>query len=350
MSTSVRVPSSPEMSAYMQKPSFWSRITANMPQKIIALICSLILFVVVLGDRNQTVTFEQVPVEVVMPEGFVATDGRERAVDVVLQGSASDIREIRRDALGVIRIEPPPRDGNVTILLQPEMISLPEGIHVDHFAPDFLSISLEPLDTRRVPVTLDDALAGETLSGYLLGSVDVHPDWVDLTGPKSVLEQAGQVHIEPVDLTGKTASFTASRRVIAKPDGLQAHPTYVDISVGIISKASQNVIRNVPITPLNLSLTYEFVPSTIDLTLIGDEDALAKVEVSRIFVTVDAGQDDRTSHVRLLEGRDLSVSNLPPGVGFDESKIPTVLLKVWKSPEERDAEIAADANDADDEE
>ena len=47
-----------------------NRISANLPQKMIALVCSLILFIVVLSDRNMSASFEKLPVEITLPEGY----------------------------------------------------------------------------------------------------------------------------------------------------------------------------------------------------------------------------------------------------------------------------------------
>ena len=71
------------------------------------------------------------------------------------------------------------------------------------------------------------------------------------------------------------------------------------------------------------------MPPTIDLTLVGDEEALSKVDTTHLFVTIDAAADNtQPTHSRLIEQREIMVPNLPTGVGFDESKIPSILLKV----------------------
>lgn len=318
-----------------RKRSFKAKLTNNIPQKLIALVCSLILFGVVIGDRSKTLDFEKIPVELRLPEGFVALDEMSQmTVDVSISGRNSLLRDIRRDDIGIIQISPPPREGNIQMTLQPDMISLPEGIHVDRFTPEFLSINLEPLETRDVAVTTDHAFTGELLPNFQLGEVKIQPDTIEISGPRSKIADINQLFIEPIDLTGKASTFTVNRWVIINRVGIQSKSTQVEVTVNILSKSRQHVVLSVPIVPLNLKLNHEFVPPTIDLTLIGDENALDKIDSSKLFITFDASSDnDPKAHARLLSGSDFIVPNLPSGVTFDNSKVPSVLFKVWPDTE-----------------
>ena len=321
-------------------------MTSNIPQKLIALVCSLILFCVVIGDRNKTLDFEKIPVELRMPDGFVAVDAMSQTtVDVSISGRTSLLRDIRRDDLGIIQISPPPREGNIQMTLQPDMISLPEGIHVDHFTPEFLSINLEPLETRNVAVSTDHAFTGELMPSYQLGEVKIQPETIEISGPRSVISDISQLFIEPIDLTGKVSTFTVNRWVIINRVGIQTNSTQVEVTVNILSKSRQHVVLSVPIIPLNLNMSHEFDPPTIALTLIGDEDALNKIDSSKLFITIDASSDnDSKSHVRLLSGKDFTVPNLPAGVTFDDSKVPSVLFKVWPDTEPKPELAPANTN------
>lgn len=341
MSTSiVRLPSSPDIPVYVKsKPTLWERLTSHMPQKIIALICSLLLFAIVLGDRNKIVEFSEIPVEIVVPDGYVAVQTKSEHVDVTLHGRASVLRNISRDDLGVIRLEAAAAVGNQQLILRTEKLSLPEGVRVDQFDPEFIGINLEILDTRRVMVTTDNAFQGELMDGFQLGEIKIHPESIEIYGPQSVVEETTQLYIDQIDLTGKSSTFTVNRWVILNRLGLQARTSQVEVTVNIVSKSKQHVVLGVPIIPVNLTLNHEIVPDKIDLTLVGDDESLAKIDTSRLFATIDATRDDTESHIRLLSGQDFEFSNLPDGVGVDRARIPTILLKVWKNPEDKNAEI-----------
>ena len=307
------------------------KLLVNLPLKIIALVCSLILFVVVTSDRNMPLTFEKIPVDIRIPDGYATIDGTtQTTVDVLVHGRASLLRGMSRDDIGIITIAPPARSGNVQVTLQPDMLSLPEGVRIDRFSPEFIGINLEPMARRTVALTTDHAFSGELPPEYRLGEVRIVPEAIEIQGPKSLIDATSQLYIGKIDLTGKVAPFTVNRWVILNQTGIQAETDKVEVSVQILPKSQQHVVLGVHIEALNLPLIHEFVPPTIDLTLVGDKESLAKIDTSKLYVTVDASQDqDKGTHTRQLTGADFKVPNLPSGVGFDETKLPAVLLRVW---------------------
>ena len=313
--------------------SFAQKLRANLPQKIVALICTLILSVVVLSDRNTSIEFEQIPVVIHIPDGFASVSGvTETTVNIRVNGRVSTLRDISRDDLGTIAITPPPRDGNVQVTLQPSMLSLPEGVHIEKFQPEFVGINLEPLETRTLAISTDHAFTGQLLPDFQLGEVQIQPAEIQVSGPRSVISDTSQLYIEPIDLTGKASTFTVNRWVILNRHGLKASSTQVAVTVNIVSKSQQHVVIGVPIVPVNLTKPHSFKPATIDLTLIGDEAALTKVDTANLFVTVDASLDENTpDRARILTPDELSVPNLPKGVGFDHQKLPDILFTVGSS-------------------
>ncbi|MBQ1267380.1 MAG: YbbR-like domain-containing protein [Proteobacteria bacterium] len=314
-----------------KKRTLADRLKSNRPQKLLALACTLMLFVLVLSDRNMTMTFDEIPVIIRVPDGYAQLGGdTSPMVNVKIYGRASKLRQVTRDDLGTLSINPPAREGNVQITLHADMMSMPDGVKVEKFQPEFIGLNLEQIARRSIPLTTDHAFTGELAPGYQLGEIKLNPSEIEITGAKSLVDETTQLYIEPIDLTGKAASFTASRWAILNRAGVKATTTTrVEVSVNIVSKAKQHVVLGVPIEPINLSKAHEFVPPTIDLTLVGDEEALSKVDTTHLFVTIDAAADNtQPTHSRLIEQREIMVPNLPTGVGFDESKIPSILLKV----------------------
>lgn len=320
-------PSHETSAAAHRKPVFVDRLKSNLPQKLIAFVCAFLLTIFVTSDRNMTMNFAQIPVILNIPDGFVSIDDDSTpTVDVTISGRTSALRGMTRDDLGVMTITPPPRSGNIQITLQPSMLSLPAGVDIDKFRPEFLDVNLEPLETRTVAITTDHAFTGELLPGYRLGEVKFDPSDVKIMGPKSVVSTTGQLYIEPIDLTGKASTFVINRWLILNRNGLKAESDSVRVTVNIVSESKQHLILGVPIVPINLSQAHAFKPATIDLTLIGDEASLAKVDNSNLFILFDASQDDKSPHARILDRSELTVPNLPDGVAVDYSKFPSVLF------------------------
>jgi len=307
------------------------RLLNNFSQKFVALVGSLTLFFVVLSDRNMSMTFDEIPVVLRIPEGYALRNGDPTpTVNVKVQGRASRLKQISRDDLGTLSISPPAREGLIQVTLHPNMLSVPEGVRIERFYPEFVGVNLEPIARRIVAISTDHALSGKLAPGYLLGEVRIYPPELEIMGPKSWVEETSQLYIEPIDLTGKVSTFTVNRWVIFNRVGLQTTGSpQVEVTVSIVQNAKQYSVLGVPIVSINLNYDHEFIPSTVDLTLIGNEASLAKIEPSKIFITVDAGLDQaRPAHARLIERHELRIQNLPEGVGLDETRLPSILLKV----------------------
>lgn len=330
------LPSGDAMPVIRKKRSLLERMKNNLPQKMIALLCALIVSVVVLSARKTTMDFEHIPVKFSIPEGFAAiNDSGETTVNVAVAGKAAALKHITRDDIGTLNVSPPPRSGNIQITLQPSMISLPDGVSIDKFQPEFLDITLEPIETRTVAVTTDHAFTGELLTGFRLGEVRFEPDEIKISGPKSIVTQISQLYIEPIDLTGKIAPFTINRWVILNRPGLSADSESVRVTVNIVSQSMQHVIVGVPVVPLNLPQNYELKPALVDLTLLGADAQLAKVDNANLYILFDAAQDaGKPAHARIIDPRELSVPNLPTGVSVDSAKLPNILLTVHNPTED----------------
>ena len=226
-----------------RKPTIVDRLKANIPQKLIAFVCAFLLAIVVTSDRNMTMNFAQIPVMLNIPEGYVSVDDESTTtVDITISGRTSTLRGMTRDDLGMMTITPPARSGNIQITLQPSMLSLPAGVDIDKFQPEFLDVNLEPLETRTVAITTDHAFTGELLPGYRLGEVKIDPAEVKIMGPKSVVSTTGQLYIEPIDLTGKASTFVINRWVILNRNGLKTDSESVKVTVNIVSESKQHLI------------------------------------------------------------------------------------------------------------
>ena len=327
------------------KRSFGEMLICNWQQKLVAFICSLLLFFVVSADRNMTASFDKIPVSFKMPDGYVTVDGaKETTVDVKVYGRASHLRDISRDDIGVITLTPPAREGNVQVTLLDSMISLPDGVRIEKFTPEFIGFNLEPVEFRTVAVSMDHAFTGEVAPGFQVGEVVVEPAEIEINGPKSAIAATSQLYIESIDLTGKTSTFSVKRWILRNKSGISAKSDQVEVTVNIVPKSRQHVLSDVVIVPLNLNAHYEIVPPTVDLTLIGDEASLANIDASKLYVTVDAAKDEELGpHVRTINVSEFTVSNLPAGVGFDAEKFPEVTLKVLD-----EGDLPDDSDDSDD--
>ncbi|MFA5624245.1 MAG: YbbR-like domain-containing protein [Bradymonadales bacterium] len=321
--------------------SFRERFTAYPLQKLIALILSLVFFFIVLSDRNTSQVYSDIPINLQIPEQFVIEGAAKiYTADVMIQARASVLKRLNRNELGVINLEPPAREGKIQINLTPDMMIVPKGVKVMAFSPEYLTINLEGLAERPVQVSTNNAVINEPLPGYQLEEIKVEPAFVEISGPKSVIESIHQLYIEPIDLSGRASNFRVQRSVIPiRPNVVSIENPNVTVSVNIISKSTERTILGVPIVSLNLTQPHEFLPPKADLVLNGEEEALAKVEPSTLFIVVDGSEDEKLpAHARIIKITNANIPNLPPGVGVNADKLQSIILKTSPLPPEENAQ------------
>ncbi|MDX9719164.1 MAG: CdaR family protein [Myxococcota bacterium] len=305
-----------------------SWLLENLGLKIIALIVSVVLFVLVRQDAGTVISVE-VPLVLRLPSGYVLTEEVPESVSVRLRGRESALRAVHVDELGSISISPAPSSGRAKFTVRTDSLLLPAGVEIDSVSPSSISLTLEEQASRRVPIAAEKALSGKPSPGHQIGAVSFRPDMVEITGPRSVIETVNHVLVEPIDVTGRTAAFSEERWVV--PDRRLVSVSgsaKVTVRVDVVPKATERVVLGVPILVLELSRRFELLPSAVDLVLVGEEDALAQIEPARLVVTID-GSDEQEAPARtqqLTIGAN-NVHNLPPGVAVDEQRLPTIFLR-----------------------
>lgn len=131
---------------------------------------------------------------------------------------------------------------------------------------------------------------GAPQSGYFISAISVNPVSVDVTGPKSVVDQAKYIETLPIDITG--ASKTVEKDVS------------LDVQNGIILQAGAPSKVHVKITFSDSSITKELVPTIsiknlsgyivkgystnqIKVTVAGTSAQINNLQPSGIILTLD---------------------------------------------------------------
>lgn len=304
----------------------------NLSLKLIALVLSLVLFLVVRGEERSTLTVD-VPLLLRVPAGYVVVNEPAETVSVELHGRYSQLKNLQLEELGPISIVPAASGGRTTITLKPEFLTLPPGLTVERFDPPSIPVTLEERSTRRVPVVAERALRGEPPPGHQVGEVRATPAEVEISGPRSVVEMVSQVTVEPIELNGHTSRLVTRRHVVSDRRSIKIEgDPEIEIAIDIVPREQERLLEDVPVHMLDLSAPHEVVPRRVDLVLLGEEEALAQVDPQAVYVAfpVDAPLREPGRSSQLVITLD-SVHNLPPGVVIDTVRAPSVVL--WVLPE-----------------
>ncbi len=218
-----------------------SKLTRNVRTFLWALILALAVWVsaVNAADPDQVSVYPSpVKVEVVgQNPGLVITGNVPQEVEVTLRAPQSVWRQLRAGPNGVRAVL--------------DLSGLSTGLHklgiqlqVDErpvrivtVSPDSVSLTLEPLITRSLP--LQATLAGKTAIGYEAGDLLLDPKQISLAGPQSIVSQVTHVQVV-INVSGTHESIDESIPVDAldqnnaKVTGLSVQPNMAHITLPVI--------------------------------------------------------------------------------------------------------------------
>jgi len=309
----------------------------NLALKLIALVLAMSLFLVVKSEGGALTTLD-VPLLIQVPEGFVLVNEPTKAAAVQLKGKWSTLKALSSEELGALELSPSPVEGRSDLTLRLQGLTLPNGVTAEGINPSTVTIELERLARRTVPVAADRALSGAPPVGYQLGEVRAEPPEVGIVGPASVVEMVSRVFVEPIDLSGRTTSFTEERFVLPDRRGVRIEGIdRVSVSVEIITRSREVVAKKIPIIVLNLAQPFELLPQTVDVVLVGEDEALDSIDTSPLVVTIDgAPEGGKGPHSVQIDIKAEDVHNLPPGVAVDGARLPTIFLRTTPIPTRQD--------------
>ena len=186
----------------------------NLDLKVIALILAIGLWSLVPDNsvphvvRDVPVRLENIPAELALAGPFDVT------VDVTVRGSVLRTRDLFAgslsptiDLFGAVA-------GAKIINLAPEDIRAPLGVTVERVEPSQLQVLLEEKVRAQVPV--NPVVEGNPADGYELYDALVEPAAVEVSGPRSAIEELDAVSTEVISIAGRRQ--TLEREVAVTTD------------------------------------------------------------------------------------------------------------------------------------
>ncbi len=228
--------------------------------KLMALVITFALWMGVTGLSQPAVQrMNGIPLALRYSENVVATSPTEE-LDIVISGDKRKIDQISKNDLIVSLDLTGAPAGDRVVQLTPGSISLslPNGIKVDEITPRQITVKIEPLEMKEVPVNA--VTTGQVAEGYEVYGQSVNPAKIGVRGPADLIRPLAMVTTEKVDLTDKNADFTA-RQVsinISNAGKLVPLESFVDVSFRIgekrIEKAFSVPVAGDPKRKINVVL------------------------------------------------------------------------------------------------
>jgi hypothetical protein len=211
-----------------------SRLFENLGLKLLSVVLAVFLWAVVVGEQKVEVTLS-IPLGLnKLPRDMIVVNDPPDTLEVRVRGPKTLISTLSPSE---IVLEGPPKnfvEGENLIAVHPEMIQVPRGIEVVDVNPHRIRVVLDAIMEREVEVT--PRVEGAPPKGFVVKRVTSSPPRIRMAGPRSDLRRLTRIYTVPINLQGRSASFSA--RAMLEPVGRQVRalddtPVIVAVEIGM---------------------------------------------------------------------------------------------------------------------
>lgn len=260
--------------------------------KALALLITLGLWYAVTTQRAPaTKRLHDVPLEFLLPEGVDIGNEPLDRVDVMLKGSQDKLAVLTaRDFVAQVDVTGlQPGDRNPRLTEKNVSMELPEGVSILEITPRSLTLHLEPVETREVPV--EARFEGELPAGFARGTVVVAPDRVRVRGPQSHVAAVERAFTETISLAGRREALALPQVDVDIPDH-KVVPLDSTVSVRV-EIGEEQAERRFTGVAVRSEQGGAVVPATSAVTLRGPRSVVEALRAEDLRLVVAPGEDGR---------------------------------------------------------
>src|SRR5256714_7092146 len=257
---------------------------------LLALFITLGLWYAVTTQRAPaTVRLRGVQLDFILPQNVQIGNDPVEEVDVTLEGGQGKLADLNARNLvaraNVSDLKPGDRvarlsDKNVEM-------DLPEGVHITEITPRSVTLHLEPVVERRIPVEV--RFDGEPPEGFRRLNVAVTPEEVRVAGPDSHVQAIEKAYTETISLAGQRDSITLSQVAVDIPDH---KVTPLDPTVAVrVEIAEEQAVRRIANVTTRTAAGGLVTPAVVTVTLRGPRSIVEALRPEDVRIVVEAGPE-----------------------------------------------------------
>lgn len=315
-----------------EKNGFLKRVvrlfTEDWLRKVIALFVTLALYSIISGNTGQEQTFTRIPVELEIPETLVNMDpAPPYLAKVIVRGNSAQLKYLSANDLKIrmqVRKENFSAHTPYVMRLSPDDVKTPFGTSVIAIEPQTITLNLEPLVSKKVPVAAQFSGLNEMNHDYLISKITFTPSEVTVSGAESLLRDVDKIDTLSIPLNASaTESFDYTASLSCR-SGLRVMPEAVNCRVEIVKGNESRELEGVPLTllvppGLESKFNVELISaSNVKVTLYGPRGKIAMLDEKSLNIFADLSELNRagTYTVNVIcqtpEDREIAVKNIYP--------------------------------------
>ena len=248
---------------------------SNIGLRVLAVVLAIGLWIFVNSAERGSVEQLTVPVSYsTLPQGMVIVNHPATSVKVEVTGPRSLLSLLDPERLTLKIDLRSIAAGQSEFKIYPSMFNVGRNTAVTSISPDSLSLDIDSLVTRDVPVHL--AVENRVAPGYTISSVDIAPSSVTVVGPSRYVAPLTSVNTEPFDLRGLTSDTNRSVEITPPDPSLGLSTGHVDVKVNV-GEAITDREFHPEVEVQNSDFKYRVVPKQATLTIRGPAIKLASL-------------------------------------------------------------------------
>jgi YbbR domain-containing protein len=259
------------------------------------------------GAQERSEIVVSVPLEYRnLPKGLEIYPEKEliSTVNVWVTGTTNTVKNLRPTEISAWIDLSNARSGLRHFEIGPDQVSVPYGFSVIRITPSRISLRLEEVISRMVPVTV--RLEGEPPLGFKVAETAVRPAEVEVRGPQSAVADVRHVVTDSIDVSNVRGNHTETVNIGVENSLVRIVRTNsVLVTVNVAEIKDVFTIR-VPIIIEKTNSQVRFNPKTVKLDLLSPKNFFSQLKEDQIRVVLD------------VEGLKPGVYELTPRVVLDE--------------------------------
>lgn len=271
--------------------------TKNWAIKLLSFFFALFLWYFVVGEDKIDMTVN-IPVEIVnLPRELIISNQFKKQLEVTVSGPRGLIRGITNQHISRSVDLSKATPGSMLVRNDEDAISFPRGIRVLRVQPPYITLLLDRLIQRELPIVA--TITGKPGPGFTVESIIFEPPILSLTGPHAVLGDLTQLATSPINIKDLTQSVTKEVTLNLNPSIAELiGETTVTAHIQIFEETILRKIPNLPLTVKDVAAPYtaSIIPTKITI----------KAEIPRSV-------NRKNKSLQKFFTATVSAANLPPG-------------------------------------
>lgn len=320
----------------MKANRFFEKILDKWPVKVCCLIVAICIYLFHQASLTDKRSFV-IPLTLIEEGGVMHTGDYTSNVTVVVRANMEELSALHSNQLhAFVNLNGIAKTGEYNL---PVKVNVADEIMAfDPFEikvkPEYIKIKVENKDFKYIPI--EPTIIGEPAHGYEITELHIEPNFVEIDGPQTIVENTQKLFLEKIDVSNLTANqdFSVQYKSLNKLLSVKENGPF-KVSVIIEAQEMERKIDNVNVSVVGLSerfyLKDDVLP--VSITLEGNVVDLENYSPGRRLVTLELQ--------RILEAGEYDLPltfNVPSYLYFIDSSEKTVHITVLNKEEESSEE------------